>query len=350
MSSATIKDVARLAGVSVSTASIALSGKGPVSERTKALVIDAAATLQYRPNAVARGLVTRRTNIVGLVIPDITDPYFHEITKGIQDVMAEEGFTVILADTDRTSAKALRAIDALKSHQVEGILLAGSGAEIRSAIGEGNEKDLWEGIHVVAIGPGHGDLPTVEVDNVHTGQIAATHVLEGGCRRIAIVSGPKGLEASELRLKGYIDTLKRHGISVPEDWLISGDFTPEGGYLAARRLLAVITSKENLPDAILAANDQMAVGVVKAVKEAGYEVPRDIAVIGIGDIPTATYVDPELTTVALPLKDMGKEAAALLLSFVRGDAPERSRIILDVQLIPRASTRAVKEAIYVDKE
>ncbi len=328
---ATIKDVARLAGVSISTASVALSGKGPVSEATQLRVREAARRLRYRPNAIARSLVTRRTRSIGLVLADLTDPYFHGIAKGVEGVVSEAGYTVVLADTDRSAHKEERSIDTLVSHQVDGLIVAGSG--------DGSEGRL-ERLHdldtpIVVVGSYEVNVPSVTVDNEGAGATVTQHLLDEGYHRIGYINGPNDLLVSHERYSGFRRVLETHSLSPAR--YAEGDFTPAGGYLAAKRLIE--TDGPTRMDAILAANDQMAIGALKAVREAGVLIPNQIAVAGIGDIPNAVYVDPPLTTVSLPLKELGRTAADVLLQLIDGrQAPSRP-ITLGVTLNVRASSK-----------
>ena len=327
---ATIKDVAKLAGVSVSTASVALNGRGPVSEATRQRVKEAALALRYRPNAVARSLVTRRTRSIGLVLADLTDPYFHGVAKGIEAVASASGYTVLLADTDRSPAKEERSLETLLCRQVDGLILAGSA-------GENGGSLSWlktSQVPVVTVGRYSEAFPAVSADNTGAGRLVAEHLVREGYRRIGFIGGPPGLRVSVERCQGFCTALREAGFeplcSAP------GDFTPAGGYQAAKALLA---NGAERPEAIVAANDQMAIGVLKAVKEAGLQVPDDVAVAGIGDVATAVYTDPPLTTVALPLREMGERAARMLLRLIEGEAAPEQPLVLPVTLKVRASTR-----------
>lgn len=331
---ATIKDVAKLAGVSVSTASIALSGKGPVSEATRRRVLEAAQVLDYRPNAIARSLVTRRTHTVGLVLSDITDPYFHEIAKGVEAVLSTAGYALILADTDRSVQKELRSLEIFQSHRVAGIILAGSEMEDGPLGPEGND------VAVVTVGRRRGGWPFVSVDNAGAAFAATRHLLETGRRRIAFIAGPKGLAAAEERRQGYRRALEGEGLTPDPRWEAAGDFTPAGGYRAVQALLDAVAGEpsERRPDAILAANDQMAIGVLKGLKERRVAVPQEMAVAGIGGISTGEYVDPPLTTVALPMIAMGEAAARLLIDRIEGRRDRPREVWLETRLLVRSST------------
>ncbi len=336
----TIKDVARLAGVSVSTASVALSGKGPVKDETRRRVMQAAQQLQYKPNALARSLVTRRNPTVGFLLPDIRDPYFHEVLKGVESVASADGYSIIVADSDRSPAKQWRAIELLEAHRVAGIIVAGAGVEDDQYLTRLEEDAL----PVVLLGRHGARLPTVRLDNEAAGRLATQHLLAAGRRRVALLGGPPSLTTSADRAAGYRAALAEAGLLPDPDYTVAGDFTPEGGALAVPQLVERLRqAKKPLPDGLVAANDQMAVGALKALKELGWRVPEDVAVVGIGDIWTASYVEPPLTTVALPLFRLGQEAMRLLVALHRGEVEARPprEIVLPVHLVVRASTPAV---------
>lgn len=326
---ATIKDVAKEAGVSISTASIALSGKGPVSSKTRQQVLEAAKKLNYLPNAVARSLVTRRTRSIGLILADITDPYFHEVTKGVESVLSAHGYSLTLTNTDRSYEKERRSIETFRSQQVEGIILAGS-----TMTSDAHLDDLMEeNIPVVAVGQREVNTPLVTVDNFQAGAMLARHLIEHGYRRFAFIQGPKGLKSADERFEGFERELAASGFAIKPECVVAGNFTLEGGYDAALKLLEIET-----PDAIVAANDQTAIGALKAVKRFGLRIPQDVAVAGVGDIPTARFTDPPLTTVKLPLRTMGEEAARLLLRLIDGESIPSDRISLPIELKLRDST------------
>jgi len=330
---ATIKDVAKAAGVSVSTASVALSGKGPVSEATRKRVMRAAEELNYRPNAIARSLVTRRSHAIGLVVADLSDPYFHEIARGVEAEASAAGYTVVLADTDRSAEKERRSIDTLLGRQVDGLILAGSGDEHDDHL-----RHLEAGnVPVVVVGRYAIDVPSVSVDNQNAAKLGTEHLIEQGCSRIGFIGGPGGYTVSRDRREGYEAALGPG--RVVDEYCVDADFTPAGGYEALGRMFAAV-EKAGLPfpDGVLAANDQMAIGVLRAAKDRGLQIPRDLAVVGIGDIPTAVYVDPPLTTVTLPLKQMGQAAAEALLTLVGGGELRARRTTLGVSLKVRASS------------
>lgn len=332
--SATIKDVARLAGVSISTASIALSGKGPVSPKTQQRVLEAAKKLRYRPNALARSLATSQSQTVGLILPDIRDPYFHDIASGVESVAWERGYTLLFANTNRQLKKERASIETFRSQRVDGIVIAGSGREDEF----GDLTETENDVPIVVLGRHHAPLPSVRVDNVAAGRIATEHLLESGRRRIACIGGPEELTTSVDRLTGFNEALRRFGMPLDFAYMTQADFTPEGGRRAMLELLSRLKERQApLPDAVFVANDQMALGALQALRAEGIRVPDEIAVIGVGDIPMATYVEPPLTTVSLPLRDMGMKAMHLLFELMEGGDPPQEPVILPVELVRRAS-------------
>lgn len=332
--SATIKDVARLAGVSISTASIALSGKGPVSRETSERVLQAAKKLRYRPNALARSLATSKSQSVGLILPDIRDPYFHEIADGVEQIAWEQGYTLFLVNTNRSIRKERAAIEAFQSHRVEGVIFAGSGSE-----GEAEGLiDLLGEIPIVALGRYHQKIPAVRADNVELGKLATEHLINIGRQRIGFIGGPSELTTSVDRAKGFQKALYASGKVMDLAYVVEGDFTPEGGTRAMETLLRRLRADGlQMPDGIFVANDQMALGVLQALRSASIDVPGETAVVGGGDIPTVNYIAPSLTTVALPTQRMGKEAMGLLFRMLAGEKAPEQPIVLPVRLVRRQS-------------
>lgn len=332
--SATIKDVARLAGVSISTASIALSGKGPVSAETRERVLAAAEKLRYRPNALARSLVTSHTQIVGLILPDLRDPYFHEIASGVERVAWDSGYTLLLADTNRSPSKEKAVVEAFRSHRVDGMIFAGSGRE-----GDlGPLLDAGESGPIVVLGRHHASLPSVRVDNVAAGRIATEHLLRLQRERLCFIGGPADLTTSIDRASGFHEAMRAADRPLDLTYVTEADFTPEGARRVTLELFDRLAAQgKDLPDGIVAANDQMAIGVLQALRTRGIAVPDEVAVVGIGDIPTATYVEPPLTSVALPTRQMGEAAMELLLRLMRGEKGPQEPITLPVRLVYRGS-------------
>lgn len=329
-----IKDVAKLAGVSISTASNALNNTPLVSEKTREKVLEAARKLNYKPNALARSLVTRRSRTVGLLIPDVSDPYFTEVARGVEDCASEHDYSVVLCNTDRNPDKERRYFNILREKRVDGIIFTGGSM--------GNERHLLqleeENAPVVVIGRHSLPFRAVLVDNAGGASLAAEHLISRGHSRIGFIAGPLSSTTSQDRLEGYRITLARHGIPYTEKFVREGDFKIEGGAKAARELLDL--PEEERPTAIIAGNDQMAIGVIGVAREKGLQVPRDLAVIGFDDIPVASLITPPLTTVRLPMYEMGHKAMGLLLGVIgkeQESGQDTGRITFSCELVVRGS-------------
>lgn len=301
----TIKDVARLAGVSVTTASVALRRSAPVSEATRQRVVEAARALGYHPNRLARTLVLRRSTLVGLLVPDIADPYFHEIVKGIESEVSRHGFSVVLCDTDRSAERQSRYVTELRELQVSAVIALGA-----EEYGEDVLRPLQEaGVRVVLIGGTIPGVARVRIRNDEAARLATEYLLSLGHRRIAFVTGPERNEAARARLWGYRQALQLAGTWEPRLEL-PGTFDVASGYEALHGLLASPPEgpTRERPTAVLACNDQMAIGALQAALRAGVRVPGEMAVMGIGGIPLTAQMHPALSTVGLPLREMGRVA------------------------------------------
>lgn len=329
---ATMKDVAQRAGVSPSTVSHVINETRFVSQQLRDRVLRAMRELNYQPSAVARSLRTKKTQVVALVIPDITNPYFPEVARGVQDVAEENKYSVILCNTDRVRGRELRFLKALRGQWVDGLILNPS--EVTS----GDLQDLQDAqIPVVLIGSqiDHPDLDVVMVDNVQGAYDAVSHLIDLGHRRIGLVGGQRAASSGEQRFQGYIRALADHDIPVDEEIITEGRFTREGGYESMKRLLAL----QSPPTAVFASSDVMAIGALMAIQEQGLQVPNDVSLVGFDDIAEASTTTPRLTTVSQPKYQTGEVAAQLLFDRVEGASPgERQKIVLSHQLVIRDST------------
>ena len=327
-----MKDVAQQAGVSPSTVSHVINDTRFVSQQLRDRVLHAMRELNYQPSAVARSLRTKRTQVVALVIPDITNPYFPEVARGVQDVAEENEYSVILCNTDRVRGRELRFLKALRGQRVDGLILNPS--EVTS----GDLQDLQDAqIPVVLIGSqiDHPDLDVVMVDNVQGAHDAVSHLIDLGHRRIGLVGGSRAASSGEQRFQGYIRAMADHDIPIDEEIITEGRFTREGGYESMKRLLAL----QSPPTAVFASSDVMAIGALMAIQEEGLQVPNDVSLVGFDDIAEASTTTPKLTTVSQPKYQTGQVAAQLLFDRVEGASPgERQKIVLSHQLVIRDST------------
>jgi len=327
---ATIRDVASAADVSVATVSRVLNGIEKVAEPTRSRVLAAATALGYVPHSGARSLSMRRTDTIGVILPDLHGEFFSELIRGIDAATRARGLHLLLShshgdpDEAATVLRAMRGrVDALvvmSPYADEAMLSASiSGATPLVLLGSG----------------GAGRHPRLAIDN-RGGALAMTqHLLESGYRRIAFIAGPKdNIEAAQ-RLEGYRAGMATRSGS--EERILAGDFGEESGAAAGRVAIA-----EGLPDAVFAANDMMAIGCLQAFREANIDVPGDVALAGFDDIPVARFLDPPLTTVGVPIAEIGRHAVECCAEILAGGEPCASRTFAP-DLVVRASTNFNKK-------
>lgn len=326
----TIRDVARVAGVSKSTVSRVLNADPNVAEETRCAVFAAIKEIGYTRNALARGLNTQKTGTIGLIISDITNPFHAEVARGVEDLASDFDSNVILCNTDGRPKKEAAYIDLLVEKRVDGIIFTSVKA------GESDMSNLRsKRIPFVFAGR---TLPDVEadsvvVDNVLGGFQAATHLVRLGHQRIAYLAGPSHVSASMDRYEGYCQALRRAGMEQDPQLVVEGDFKQEGGY----RAMSALLDRTLGVTAVFAANDYMAMGALEAIYERGLRVPEDIAVVGFDDIPFARLHLVQLTTVAQPKYDIGAIAARMLFERIEGKAGDEQprRVVLPPRLVVR---------------
>jgi LacI family transcriptional regulator len=326
-----MRDVAERAGVSVTSVSHVINKTRPVSYELRERVLAAMEELGYQPNRLARSLRSGKTQIIGTIVPDSADPFFAEVARGIEDTAFENGYSLILCNSDANLSKEAFYTDVLVEKRVDGIVFL--------AVGVSTERilDLQQrGMPVVVVDrelPG-ANVDLVVADNAGGGWSATCHLIDLGHRRIGYIAGPSDLTLSEYRHTGYCKALEETGIAPDEDLVTRGAFDFESGYKAAHQLLA----KSKRPTAIFACNDLMAIGAICAAVELGLQVPQDLSVVGYDDVPLASYSNPPLTTIAQPIYDLGVVAASLLLERLQDPSKPARRIVLDVELKIRRST------------
>ena len=329
---ATIKDVARLAGVSTTTVSHVINETRYVSDELRASVLAAMEELNYRPNVLARGLRRGETKTIGLVVPDNSNLFFAEVARIVEDIGFENGYSVILCNSDDNLEKEAAYVNVLIAKQVDGVIFIAAGSKY-----EHLHELAMAGIPVVVA---DRDIPqtladVVLVDNERGGYDATRYLLSLGHRRIACIAGPSDLTPSADRVHGYRRALGEFGIPIEEKWIVPGDFRYQGGEAAIAELLRL----DEPPSAVFACNDVMAIGALRAVRSAGLQVPGDVSIVGFDDIPLASAVSPALTTVAQPIVELATLAAQLLMSRTQSDQQDgpKQRIVLDTELIVRGS-------------
>ena len=336
----TLAEVARVAGVSLATASRVLNG-GPRRPREdlRTRVLDAAGRLQYTPNAAAQAVARGRTTVVGLVVQDLGDPYFSAIATGVVQAADEQGLVTTIFDTRRDPAREVRYVASLRQQRARAVILAGSRTEdapTAALLAEEVEAFRASGGRVTLLSQQRFAADTVLVEN-RAGARALAEALVGlGHREFVVLAGPAELRTSTDRLTGFREGLARSGAALPAGRVLREDFTRDGGYRAAKALLA----SGLRPSCLFAVNDVMAVGAMAALRDAGLRLPQDLAVAGFDDIATLRDVVPALTTVHLPLERLGTEALALALAEPSPDARPRLRRVGGTVVV-RESTPAL---------
>lgn len=320
-----LRHVADLAGVSVATASRVLSGSShPVSDQTRQRVLDAADELSFQPNRLARALVTARSHTVGVIVHDISDPYFGEIVKGLEDGIHAEDYRLFVASSERDPEQELDYVRALHAHQVDAIVFAAS--SLTEPDYAATLKELVAGFKarggvVVLLSDHLLEGPRVLFDNHRAVTDMVDYLVSRGHRRIGYLTGPGDLEVSRVRESGFTDAVRHHGLESGPDHIANGHFTVEGGGEA----MADLTDRVDVT-AVLAANDLMAIGAMRMLLESGLRVPEDMSVAGLDDIPIAEYGPVPLTTMRVPTYDIGRQGASLLLRALADEEPEDIRV------------------------
>ncbi|MCI0636288.1 MAG: LacI family transcriptional regulator [Actinobacteria bacterium] len=331
-----LRDVAERAGVSPATASRVLSDSThPVREGTRQLVLDAARDLDFHPNMLARGLVTARTHVLGVIVHDISDPYFGEIVRGVEDAANLRDHRVFVCSSDRDPERELAYVRALMGHRTDAILFAGGVIEDRAYQSELrrllNAFKTLGGV-VVMLAPHVYRSPSVTIDNAAAAWDMTSHLLELGHRRIGFVAGPERIRTSGVRLTGHREALERSGLALDPALVESGGFTTEGGAKAATELVG----RRDDVTAIFAANDVMAFGVLHALAGLGIRVPKDVSVAGFDDIQLAGFATSPLTTVRVPMSELGQLGAQMALNALAGNRIRS--VTLPTEIVVRAST------------
>ncbi len=331
----TIRDVARLSGVSISTVSLVLNNPEASSAATRARVLRAVEELHYQPNATARSLNLHRAGSIGLMVPDLSNPYFVNIIAGVEREARARGYLLVVGATDWQSTAEEQYSSLLKTQRLDGVIVSsGSGLPPSSLL----ELALIEPVVFVDERVAGFDGHFVGVDNRRAARDAAGYLFGLGHRRVGIIAGPPGLWTAEQRLAGYREAAVGAGLDPDLIPVVHGDYQFESGYRAAAQLLA---GADTRPTALLVANDMMALGAISYFREAGLDIPADIGIVGFDDIPTASLMTPPLTTVRQPGHELGIAAARVLLDLVEGGEPERS-VTLPAELVIRVSARPPK--------
>ena len=330
----TIAEVAREARVSSQTVSRVLNKRPDVAPETRQLVQEVINRLGYQPNALARSLASRRTRTLGLITADFSDYFFTQVIAGAEIEARKHGYFFMLGSTERNPQDEPEYIRLLTEYRVQGILFARPSAEQdhRHLL-----SLLRDGVPVVTTAyhlPGQ-DLTVVDIDNVDGGQQATRYLLECGRRRAAMITGPGTWKSVNDRTRGYRQALEETDIPFDPGLVAQGDWSYQSGYQAMQELLGRGISFS----ALFAQNDQMAIGAIRALREAGRRVPQDVSVVGYDDIPVAEYCDPPLTTIRQPMQEVGKVATRLLIQSIEQPEVVQGEILLKAELVRRCSCK-----------
>ncbi|MCC6147905.1 MAG: LacI family DNA-binding transcriptional regulator [Anaerolineaceae bacterium] len=326
----TLYDVAKYAGVSIATVSRTLSNQMVVHPDTRARVMDAIEKLEYIPNSLAQGLASKRSYVLGLIIPDIINPFFSYVARGCEDSCRARNYDLAIYSVDSQEQEETGFYRLLRARHVDGLILANTVV---------SGEALPQFIH---------DIPRVYVDHASSiteddcicvenragAQMVAEYLLENGHRHMAIVSGFPNSFAGAARLEGFKSTLTDHGFELPDEFIVKGGFDPSEGVKAADFLMTL----DSPPTAIFASNDMLAIGVLRGLQSMGYKVPADVSLVGFGDLPIGEFVSPSLTTVFVDKFELGAQAVDLLLSRIEQPSAEPQKISLPVRLKVRESS------------
>jgi len=313
-----IKDVAKMAGVSPTTVSRVINNSDhPVSDTTRIKVEEAVKKLKFEPNRLAQGLSSNKSNIIGVVVHDISDDYFSELLKGIESVLYGEKYIVNIYNTYRDVEKELMAVDMLRSNKADAVIFTGGSLldddynkNINAIIGQLRN----DGSIIVGVTPHPFAMVNFEIGNISAARKVTNYLFNKGHREIAYVNGPEILNTSYQRYRGVLQAFKANDLRFDYNLLFNGDFTFAGGRKAA---LKVIRKIANI-SAVVAANDETALGLLWELKNQGYSIPEDISVVGIGDIPSAKFSYPPLTTLSLPIYKTGVAIGRYLIKALKG--------------------------------
>ncbi len=334
-----LRHVAQLAGVSVATASRVMSGSThPVSDVTRQRVLSAADMLSFEPNRLARALVTARSQTVGVIVHDISDPYFGDIVKGLEDGIHAEDYRLFVASSDRDPEKELNYVRAFHAHQVDAIVFAASSltdpAYIETLTSLATRFQRRGGV-IVVLSDHVLEGPRVRFDNRRAVAEMVGYLVKRGHRHVGYISGPAELEVTQVRLAGYTAAAAEFGLPTGPEYIVDGRFTVRGGGAALKELMGRVQLT-----AVLAANDLMAIGATRQLLASGIAVPDDVSVAGFDDIPIAEYGPVPLTTMRVPTYEIGRQGAALLLEAL--GTGETDEVLVGGEIIERESVASIR--------
>lgn len=333
---ANIRDIAKLTGVSVATVSRALQRPEVVADSTRKIVEEAARKLGYQPNALSRALRRQHSYSIVVVVPYIHNPFYSGVVQGIENVAHANSYKVLLGESQGSQQRLDTYGAMLLTKEADGLILLGAMLPTSLQPTARHPERRFPVVMACEYVPGF-DAPNVRIDNAEAAAEMTDHLIGLGHRRIALIRGPSHNPLSADRLKGYRNRMSKQGLPVPAEYLVKGDFSAESGYQGMQKLLAL----SSRPTAIFCANDEMAMGAIRAAKEAKLRVPQDVSVVGFDDIRFSEFVDPPLTTIGQPQLELGETAMRLMLDVLAGRSAAKA-VVLPHRLILRGSSRSPK--------
>ncbi|SDQ42196.1 catabolite control protein A [Virgibacillus salinus] len=328
----TIYDVAREANVSMATVSRVVNGNPNVKPVTRKKVLATIEQLGYRPNAVARGLASKKTTTVGAIIPDISSIFFAELARGIEDIATMYKYNMILSNSDQNKDKELQLINTMLEKQVDGILFMGGN------ITDEHVKQFESSSIPVVLAATYDEsnrIPSVNIDYEAAAFEATSFLLGKGNEKIAFISGQDDTLINQQKYNGYLRAFKEKSKTVDDEYILRGDYSYDSGLEAVDQLLSL----NKKPTAVFVASDEMALGVIHGAQDKGYKVPEDLEVFGFDNTRLATMVRPTLSTIVQPMYDIGAVAMRLLTKYMNKEEVEEKKVVLPHRIVERTSTK-----------
>ncbi|MCM2678701.1 LacI family DNA-binding transcriptional regulator [Echinimonas agarilytica] len=329
-----IRDVAKVAGVSIATVSRALSAPETVSKASLKKVHDAIEQVQYKPNMLARNFRRHRAFNIVVLVPNMANTFFATVVRGIEDVAQQHGYGVLLGDTRDVLQREEEYLKLVETSQADGVIQLRPHWEGNSILPRDNI------VAVSACGCENTPYPCVRIDNAEASKTATEYLISLGHKRIGVITGLADNPHTIDRLKGYRDAISEAGIEYNDMMIAEGEFTMWSGLNAARHFIRMPADER--PTAILSMNDEMAIGAIKAFRANKIDVPNDVSIIGFDDIEVSRYTEPALTTIAQPAEQIGKAAANMLLKLIEGKEVRQTDYVLPFEFVVRASSTPVK--------
>lgn len=331
----TIKDIARICNVSTTTVSRVINNKNEgVSQKTREKVIEVMNKLNYQPNSLARSMVTKKTNNIAILIPDISNPFFADLARGVEDACSANGYHLFLCNTDMDRVKEEEYIRMLRERYVDGMVISTQNSEDFNEIFTKMLDDKYPFVFVERYSEKLPDIPGTFVDSLQGAYDATKHLIDLGHKKIVFLSGPLVSANARFRLNGYKKALHDHGLNIDKNLIREGDYKTTSGYKQVKYLF----EKGFKFSAIFASNDLMAFGAYKAAKEADMKIPKDLSIIGFDNIKLPDVLEPKITSMEIPAYKMGEQAVQILLNLIKGKQLKKNKVFYHLNLVNKGST------------